>query len=74
MRTITIALGQYLPEDDPERNAATICRMLRDAAAEAGVELKEIEIKKQSPDHPIVWGLDESNYLKFYIFQVCEEK
>ena len=38
MRTITIALGQFLPDGDPERNAATICRMLRDAAMQ-GAEL-----------------------------------
>ena len=44
--------------------------MLRDAAAEAGVELKEIEIKKQSPDHPILWNVPETEYLKFYLFQI----
>lgn len=38
MRTITIALGQFLPGGDPEQNAAAICRMLRDAAAQ-GAEL-----------------------------------
>ena len=24
-----------------------------------------------APDHPILWGVPETNYLKFYIFQVC---
>ena len=44
--------------------------MLRGAASEAGVELKEIEIKKQAPDHPILWNVPETDYLKFYIFQI----
>jgi predicted amidohydrolase len=38
MRTITIALGQFLPEDDPKRNAVTMCRVLCDASAH-GAEL-----------------------------------
>ena len=40
------------------------------AAAEAGVQLKQIEARTQGPDHPILWGVPETNYLKFYIFQV----
>ena len=30
--------------------------------------------RTQSPDHPILWAADDSYYLKFYIFQVCDEK
>ena len=44
--------------------------MLRDAAREAGVSLKQIEARQQSKDHPILWGVEETNYLKFFLFQV----
>lgn len=40
------------------------------AARDAGVQLKQIEARQQSPDHPILWGVEETNYLKFYLFQV----
>ena len=40
------------------------------AARDAGVQLKQIEARQQSPDHPILWGVPETNYLKFYLFQV----
>lgn len=45
-------------------------KMLRSAAADAGVELKQIEARQQAPDHPILWNVPETDYLKFYIFQV----
>lgn len=45
-------------------------RMLSDAADDAGVALRQIEARTQSPDHPILWGVPETDYLKFYIFQV----
>ena len=44
--------------------------MLHDAAKDAGVQLRQIEARQQSCDHPILWGVDETNYLKFYLFQV----
>ncbi|MTS14731.1 class I SAM-dependent rRNA methyltransferase [Ruthenibacterium lactatiformans] len=44
--------------------------VLADAARDAGVQLRQIEARQQSPDHPILWGVDETNYLKFYLFQV----
>lgn len=44
--------------------------MLHDAAADAGVSLRQIEARRQSPDHPILWNVPETDYLKFYIFQV----
>ncbi len=44
--------------------------MLRDAARDAGVRLRQIEARQQSPDHPILWGVEETGYLKFYLFQV----
>lgn len=44
--------------------------MLRSAAQDAGVRLRQIEARQQSCDHPILWGVEETNYLKFYLFQV----
>ena len=44
--------------------------MLVSAAADAGVSLRQIEGRQQSPDHPILWNVPETDYLKFYIFQV----
>lgn len=45
-------------------------RMLHDAAKDAGVHLRQIEGRQQSPDHPILWNVPETDYLKFYLFQV----
>ncbi|MCI9508434.1 MAG: class I SAM-dependent rRNA methyltransferase [Angelakisella sp.] len=45
-------------------------RMLRSAARDAAVDLRQIEARQQSPDHPILWNVPETNYLKFYLFQV----
>lgn len=45
-------------------------KMLRFAAADAGVSLRQIEARQQSPDHPILWNVPETDYLKFYIFQI----
>ena len=45
-------------------------RMLCAAARDAGVELRQIEARQQAPDHPILWNVPETDYLKFYLFQV----
>ena len=45
-------------------------KMLREAAKDAGVELRQIEARQQAPDHPILWNVPETDYLKFYLFQV----
>ena len=45
-------------------------RMLHSAARDAGVQLRQIEARQQCADHPILWGVDETNYLKFFLFQV----
>lgn len=50
---------------------ALFCEMLRAAATDADVTLKQVEARQQSPDHPIDWDVPETSYLKFYIFQVC---
>lgn len=44
--------------------------MLKSAAADAGVELRLIEARQQGPDHPVLWNVPETDYLKFYLFQV----
>ena len=45
-------------------------RMLREAAQDAGVTLRQIEARQQAPDHPILPGVPETDYLKFYLLQV----
>lgn len=45
-------------------------KMLRSAAKDAGVQLRQIEARQQAPDHPILWGVEETDYLKFFLFQV----
>lgn len=46
------------------------CQMLHNAAEDAGVGLRQIEARQQAPDHPILWNVPETDYLKFYIFQI----
>ena len=45
-------------------------QMLQSAAADAQVELRLVEARAQGPDHPVLWNVPETDYLKFYIFQV----
>ena len=45
-------------------------QMLRQAAADAGRQLRQIEARQQAPDHPILWNVEETSYLKFFLFQV----
>ena len=45
-------------------------KMLRAAAKDAHRQLRQIEVRQQAPDHPILWGVPETNYLKFFLFQV----
>lgn len=54
---------------DPELFTKTI----REAARSAHKRLRQVEFRTQSCDHPILWAADQSYYLKFYIFQVCDE-
>ena len=46
------------------------CKMLAEASHDAGVSLRQIESRTQSPDHPILWNVPETDYLKFYLFQI----
>ena len=45
-------------------------KMLHDAARDAGVSLRQIEARQQAPDHPILMNVPETDYLKFYLFQI----
>lgn len=47
---------------------------INQAAKNVHKRLRQVEFRTQAPDHPILWAADESYYLKFYIFQVCEER
>jgi 23S rRNA (cytosine1962-C5)-methyltransferase len=44
--------------------------MLKETAAKAGVILKQISVSQQNADHPVLWTMDETSYLKFYLFQI----
>ena len=45
-------------------------QMLKEAAADVNVSLRQLYVGRQGPDHPILWGVPETDYLEFYIFQV----
>ena len=50
-------------------------KTIREAAANVHKRLRQVEYRTQAADHPILWaGEETSYYLKFYIFQVCDEK
>jgi len=59
----TASCSHFMPAERFER-------MLRAAARDARVELRQIEARQQAPDHPILWNVPETDYLKFYLFQV----
>ncbi|WMJ87621.1 class I SAM-dependent rRNA methyltransferase [Anaerocolumna sp. MB42-C2] len=54
----------------PELFAETVGQ----AARNTRKRLRQVEYRTQAPDHPILWAADESYYLKFFVFQVCEER
>lgn len=49
-------------------------KTIAEAARGAHKRLRQVEFRTQAPDHPILWAADSSYYLKFYIFEVCDEK
>lgn len=59
----TCSCSHFMPDE-------MFIKMLREAAKDACVSLRQIEARQQSPDHPILWNVEETDYLKFYIFQV----
>lgn len=61
---ITCSCSRFMETD-------TFEQMLKDAAKEANVTLKQVSVTQQNSDHPILWSMNETLYLKFYIFQIC---
>lgn len=51
-----------------------LAKTIQEAARSAHKRLRQVEFRTQAPDHPILWAADESYYLKFYIFQVVDER
>lgn len=49
-------------------------KTIHQAASNVHKKLRQVEFRQQAPDHPILWSADESYYLKFFIFQVVEER
>ena len=64
--------GGYLATCSCSHFASTerFMAMLHSAARDAGVQLRQIEQRQQCCDHPILWGVEETDYLKFFLFQV----
>ena len=60
---ITCSCSRFMEIDNFEK-------MLKEAASEANVILKQVSITQQHHDHPILWTMEETSYLKFYIFQI----
>lgn len=60
---ITCSCSRFMETDNFEK-------MLREAAVEANVTLKQVSVTQQNHDHPILWTMEETSYLKFYIFQI----
>lgn len=60
---VTCTCSRFMEIDNFEK-------MLREAAMEAGVTLKQVSVTQQNADHPILWTMEETSYLKFYIFQL----
>ncbi len=54
-------------------DAALLGQTVRQAANNVRKRLRQVEFRTQAPDHPILWGAEDSDYLKFFIFQVCQE-
>ncbi len=60
---VTASCSHFMTEEK-------FCEMLCDAASDAGVGLRQIEVRHAAPDHPILWNVPETDYLKFFMFQV----
>ena len=62
----TCSCSHFMEED-------LFLKTIKEAAKDAHKRLRQIEFRQQGPDHPILWANDTSYYLKFLIFQVCDE-
>ena len=55
-----------------------LAKTVKEAAKATHKRLRQVEFRTQAPDHPILWAnstnVPESYYLKFYIFQVVDER
>lgn len=51
-----------------------LTQTIHQAARNVHKRLRQVEYRTQAPDHPILWAAEESYYLKFYVFQVVDEK
>lgn len=60
---ITCSCSRFMEIDNFER-------MLKESAQEAGVTLRQVSVTQQHRDHPILWTMEKTSYLKFYIFQI----
>ena len=47
-----------------------LAKAIAEAAHQANVQLKQVEERQQAPDHPILWGVPQTHYLDFFIFQI----
>ena len=59
----TCSCSQHMTRD-------LLAQAVAEAAHGAGVSLRQLEERQQAPDHPILWGVPETHYLDFFIFQV----
>jgi 23S rRNA (cytosine1962-C5)-methyltransferase len=64
--------GGYLATCSCSQHMTTgmLRKAIAQAAEGAGVQLRQISQSQQSPDHPILWGVPETGYLDFFVFQV----
>lgn len=60
---ISCSCSRFMEDDNFQK-------MLRESAKEANVTLKQVSVTQQNKDHPILWSMEETSYLKFYIFQI----
>ncbi|MCD7840200.1 MAG: class I SAM-dependent rRNA methyltransferase [Erysipelotrichaceae bacterium] len=63
---VTCSCSRFMEVDNFEK-------MLKESAQEAGVILKQVSMTQQNVDHPILWTMEETSYLKFYIMQIIKE-
>ncbi|MCD7808720.1 MAG: class I SAM-dependent rRNA methyltransferase, partial [Erysipelotrichaceae bacterium] len=63
---VTCSCSRFMEVDNFEK-------MLKESAQEAGVVLKQVSMTQQNVDHPILWTMEETSYLKFYIMQIIKE-
>ena len=49
-------------------------KTIHQAAQNVHKRVRQVEYRTQAPDHPILWSAEESYYLKFYVFQIVDEK